>query len=87
MSSSRNVSREWLREDVILLPEFYHEFPILWNVHSSDYKKRNIRLIYVRKIQEGLSTTIPSITIEDSWRTKRFLVQKSCIYIDSNGGT
>ena len=33
--------------------------------HSSDYKKRNIRIIFPRKIQEELSTIIPSITIED----------------------
>ena len=40
-------------------------FSILWNVHSSDYKKLYIRIIFLRKIQEGLSATIPSITIED----------------------
>ena len=65
MPSSRNISRKWLREEVILFLELYHGFPILWNVHSTDYKKRNVRIVFLRKIQEGLSTTIPSITIED----------------------
>ena len=65
MSSSRNISHKWLRAEVILLLELYHGFPILWDVNSTDYKKRNIRKIYIRKIQEGLSTSIPSITIED----------------------
>ena len=37
----------------------------MFSVHSLDYKKRNIRKIYIRKIQEGLLTSIPSITIED----------------------
>ena len=50
---------------MILLLELYHGFPILWNVLSSDYKKRNIQIIFLRKFQEGLSTTIPSITVED----------------------
>ena len=48
-----------------LLLELYPGFPIWCNVHSSDYKKRNIRIIYLRKIQERLLTTIPSIKIED----------------------
>ena len=59
------MSREWLREDVILLLELYHGFSKLWNVHSSDNKKRNIGIIYHTKIQERLSTTIRSITTED----------------------
>ena len=65
MSSSRNISRKWWRDEVILFLELYYGFPILWNVHSSDYKKRNIRKIYVIQIQEGLSTIIAAITIED----------------------
>ena len=64
MSSSRNIPRVWLQKDVILLLELYHGFPILWDVHSY-YKTRNLRKIYVIKIQEGLSTSIPSLTIED----------------------
>ena len=59
------MSREWLREEGISLLDMYHGFPALWNVHSSDYKKHNIRIIFLRKIQEGLLTTIPSIIIED----------------------
>ena len=65
MTSSRKKSRIWLEKEVILLLELYHRFPILWHIHSSDNKKRNIRNIYIRKIQEGLSTSIPTITIED----------------------
>ena len=85
MSSSRNISRVWLQEEVIIsrwlyttrvvyttdyhgdyiLLELYHGFPILWHVPPSDHKKHNIRKIHVRKIQERLSTSIPSITIED----------------------
>ena len=65
MSSSKKISHKCLQADVILLLELYHGFPILWNVHSFDYKKRNMQKKYVTKIQEGLSTTIPSITIED----------------------
>ena len=65
MSSSRNISREWLREEVILLIEFYNGFPIIWNVRSSDYKKRNIQMLILRKFKKRLSTTISSITIED----------------------
>ena len=65
MSSSRNISREWLREEVILLLELYHGFPILWNVHSSDYKKRNVRMVFLRKRLEGILTSIPSTTVED----------------------
>ena len=61
------LDEKWanIQEEVILLLDLCHGFPILWNVHSSDYKKPNIRMIFIRKIQEGLSTTIPSITIED----------------------
>ena len=65
MTSSRKISHVWLEKEVILLLELYHRFPILWHIHSSDNKKRNIRKIYIRKIQEGLSTSIPTITIED----------------------
>ena len=65
MSSSRNISHEWLRAEVFLLLELYHGFPILWDVHSTDYKKRNERMVFLRKIQERLSTSIPSITIDD----------------------
>ena len=65
MLSSRNISREWLRKEAIFHLELYHVFPLLLNVHSSDYKKRNMRIIFLRKIQEWLSTTIPLITIED----------------------
>ena len=65
MSSSRKKSHVWLEKEVILLLELYQRFPILWHIHSSDIKKRNIRNIYIRKIQEGLSTSIPTITIED----------------------
>ena len=65
MSSSRKISRKWLRGEVILLLELYHSFPILWDVHSSDNKKRNIQKNHFKKIQEGLSTSIPTITIED----------------------
>ena len=65
MSSSKKISHKWLQAEVILLLELYHGFPILWNVHSTDYKKRNVRMVFLRKIQEGLSATIPSITVED----------------------
>ena len=37
----------------------------VYTVHSSEYKKRNVRMVFLRKIQEGLSTSIPSITVED----------------------
>ena len=65
MSSSKKISHKWLQTEMILLLELYHGFPILWNVHSTDYKKRNVRMVFLKKIQEGLSTSIPTITIED----------------------
>ena len=65
MTSSRKKSHVWLEKEVLLLLELYHRFPILWKVHSTDYKKRNVRNIYIRKIQEGLSSSIPTITVEE----------------------
>ena len=65
MSSTRKKSHVWLEKEVILLLELYQRFPILWHIHSSDIKKRNIRNIYIRKIQEGLSSSIPTITVEE----------------------
>lgn len=65
MTSSRKKSHVWLEKEVLLLLELYRRFPILWHNHSADIKKRNVRNIYIRKIQEGLLTSIPTITIED----------------------
>ena len=65
MTSSRKKSHVWLEKEVLLLLELYHRFPILWKVHSTDYKKRNVRKIFLKKIQEGLSTSIPMITVEE----------------------
>ena len=65
MSPAKISSRKWTREEVTLLLELYQSFPTLWNVNSSDYMKRNIKAKYIEKIQKGLSTSIPSITIEN----------------------
>ena len=76
----------WLQEEVILLLELYYGFPILWDVHSSAYKKRNLRKIYIRKIQEGLSTSISLITVDDIKEKIKNLQDQINRYEHSNTG-
>ena len=58
MSSFRKISHVWLEKEVFLLLDLYHGFPILWNVHSTDYKKRNVRMVFLRKIHYRLINKI-----------------------------
>ena len=65
MAPTKVPSRKWTREEATLLLELSQSFPALWIVKSSDYMNRNVKVKYLEKIQKGLSTINPSITIEN----------------------
>ena len=57
--------RAWKRKELLQLLDLYFENKNLWDTKSSDYKKRDKRIISLEKITTALKVFSPDITFED----------------------